>query len=144
MATTRTRIAASTDEVFAALANPENYGDWVVGSGAIRDADPTWPKVGSRFHHRVGFGLLKVSDHTEVLAVDPPHRLVMHAKARPLGTAQVTMLLSDRDGATDVTMIEVAGDPLSRLALNRFTDPLIHLRNAEALRRLKRIVETGS
>jgi hypothetical protein len=67
----------------------------------------------------------------------------MQAKARPLGTAKVTMLLTERDGQTVVTMIEVAGDPLSRLALNRLTDPLIHLRNAEALRRLKRIVETG-
>jgi uncharacterized protein YndB with AHSA1/START domain len=143
MATTRTQIAASPDEVFAALANPENYGDWVVGSDTVRDADPAWPKVGSRFHHRVGFGLLKVSDHTEVLEVDPPYWLVMHAKARPLGTATVSLLLTDRDGATDVTMVEVAGDPLSRLALNRFTDPLIHLRNVESLRRLKRIVETG-
>ena len=143
MATTRTHIAASPDEVFAALANPENYGDWVVGSETVRDADPAWPKVGTRFHHRVGFGLLKVSDHTEVLAVDPPHRLVMQARARPLGTAKVTMLLAGRDGRTDVTMIEVAGDRLSRLTLNRLTDPLIHLRNVEALRRLKRIVETG-
>jgi uncharacterized protein YndB with AHSA1/START domain len=143
MATTRTQIAASPDEVFAALANPENYGDWVVGSDTVRDADPAWPKVGSRFHHRVGFGLLKVNDHTEVLEVDPPYWLVMHAKARPLGTAKVSLLLTERDGATDVTMVEVAGDPLSRLALNRFTDPLIHLRNVESLRRLKRIVETG-
>jgi uncharacterized protein YndB with AHSA1/START domain len=143
MATTRTQIAASADEVFAVLANPENYGDWVVGSDTIRDADPTWPKVGSRFHHRIGFGLLKVNDRAEVLAVDPPRRLVIHAKARPLGTAKVTMVLTERDGGTDVTMVEVAGDRLSRLALNRLTDPLIHLRNVEALRRLKRIVETG-
>ena len=143
MATTHTHITASPDEVFATLANPENYGDWVVGSDTIRDADPAWPKVGSRFHHRVGFGLLKVSDHTEVLAVDPPHRLVLHARARPLGTARVTLLLNERQGGTNVTMIEVAGDRLSRLALNRLTDPLIHLRNVEALRRLKRIVETG-
>ena len=143
MSTTRTQIAASPDEVFAVLANPENYGDWVVGSDTVRDADPTWPKVGSRFHHRIGFGLLKVSDHTEVLAVDAPHRLVMQAKARPLATAKVSLVLTGRDGGTDVTMVEVAGDRLSRLALNRLTDPLIHLRNVEALRRLKRIVETG-
>jgi uncharacterized protein YndB with AHSA1/START domain len=133
----------SDESEFAALANPENYGDWVVGSDTIRDADPTWPKVGSRFHHRIGFGLLKVSDHTEVLEVDPPYRLVIRAKARPLGTANVSMLLTECDGETDVTMIEVAGDRLTRLALNRLTDPLIHVRNAEALRRLKRIVETG-
>jgi uncharacterized protein YndB with AHSA1/START domain len=143
MATTRTQIAASPDEVFAALANPANYRDWVVGSDTIRDADPAWPKVGSRFHHRLGVGPLKVNDHTEVLEVDPPHRLVMQARARPLGSAKITMLLTDGDGGTHVTMNEVAGDHLSRLALNRLTDPLIHLRNVEALRRLKRIVETG-
>jgi hypothetical protein len=67
----------------------------------------------------------------------------MQAKARPLGTAKVSLLLAEHEGETDVTMVEVAGDRLSRLALNRLTDPLIHLRNAEALRRLKRIVETG-
>ena len=74
-----------------------------------------------------------------------PHRLVMHARARPLGTARITMLLAEREreGGTHVTMIEVAGDRLSQLAFNRVTDPLIHLRNVEALRRLKRIVETG-
>jgi uncharacterized protein YndB with AHSA1/START domain len=143
MATNSTQIAASPDEVFAALANPENYGDWVVGSDTIRDADPTWPRVGSRFHHRIGFGLVKVSDHTEVLDVDAPHRLVMLARARPLGTARITMLLVAREGGTQVTMIEVAGDQLSALVFNRLTDPLVHLRNVESLRRLKRIVETG-
>jgi uncharacterized protein YndB with AHSA1/START domain len=143
MATTRTHISASPDEVFAVLSNPEHYGDWVVGSDTVRDADPDWPAVGSRFYHRVGFGPLKINDHTEVLEVEAPRCLIMHARARPVGTAKVTMLLAERDDGTAVTMIEVAGDSLSRLALNRLTDPLIHLRNVEALRRLKRIVETG-
>ena len=142
MATNRTQIAASPDEVFAALANPENYGDWVVGSDTIRDADPTWPKVGSRFHHRVGFGPLKVNDHTEVLEVDPPHRLVMRARPGPWGPRSLDAAHGS-DGGTFVTMTEMAGDRLSRLMLNRLTDPLIRLRNAEALRRLKRIVENG-
>ena len=143
MATNHIQIAVTPDEVFAALANAANYGDWVVGSDVIRDADPEWPKVGSRFHHRVGVGPLKLNDHTEVLEVDPPHRLVMHARARPLGTAEVSMQLAERDGGTLVTMTETAGDRLSRLMLNRLTDPLIRLRNAESLRRLKRIAETG-
>jgi uncharacterized protein YndB with AHSA1/START domain len=143
MATNHIQIAVSPDEVFAALANAANYGDWVVGSDTVRDADPEWPKVGSRFHHRVGVGPLKLNDHTEVLEVDPPHRLVMHARARPLGTAEVAMRLTERDGGTLVTMTETAGDRLSRLMLNRLTDPLIRLRNAESLRRLKRIAETG-
>lgn len=42
-----------------------------------------------------------------------------------------------------MTMTETAGDPLSRLAINRLTDPLVHARNVKSLRRLKRIAETG-
>jgi hypothetical protein len=40
-------------------------------------------------------------------------------------------------------MIETAGDPLSRLVFNPLTDPLVHLRNVESLRRLRRIAENG-
>jgi uncharacterized protein YndB with AHSA1/START domain len=142
VATTRVQIAASPDEVFAVLADPEAYGHWVVGSDTIRDADLSWPEVGSRFHHRVGFGLLKLDDHTEVLEADPPHRLVLRARTRPVATAEIRLLLTARDQDTEVTMIETAGDPLSRLVFNPITDPLVHLRNVESLRRLRRIVES--
>jgi uncharacterized protein YndB with AHSA1/START domain len=141
VATTRAQITASPDKVFAVLADPNAYGQWVVGSDTIRDADLSWPEVGSRFHHRVGFGLLKLNDHTEVLEADPPNRLVLRAHARPLATAEITLLLIARGHGTEVTMIEMAGDPLSRLVFNPITDPLVHLRNVESLRRLRRIAE---
>ncbi len=143
MATTRRQMAVPPERVFAVLADPQNYADWVVGSDTIRDADPNWPALGTRFHHRVGAGPLKVNDHTEVIEVDPPRRLVLHARARPLGTARVAMLLQSRDGGTYVTMEETAGDPLSRLSINPLTDWLVHLRNVESLRRLARIAQTG-
>jgi uncharacterized protein YndB with AHSA1/START domain len=143
VATTRAQFAVPPERVFAVLSDPESYADWVVGSHSIRDADPNWPEIGTRFHHRVGVGPLTVNDHTEVLEVDPPRRLVLRARARPLGTARVEITLASRDGGTDVTMTEVAGDPFSKLALNRFTDPLVHYRNRESLRRLRRISETG-
>jgi uncharacterized protein YndB with AHSA1/START domain len=125
------------------LADPAGYADWVVGSDTIRDADPNWPAVGSRFHHRVGVGPFKVNDHTEVVDVVPNERLVLHARARPVGTALVTLILKRRGDGTYVTMRETAGDPLSRLGINPLTDWLVHLRNVESLRRLKRIAETG-
>jgi uncharacterized protein YndB with AHSA1/START domain len=143
VATTDTQFSVPPERVFAVLSDPESYADWVVGSHSIRDADPDWPAVGSRFHHRVGAGPLNVKDHTEVLEVDPPRRLVLRARARPLGTAKVEIVLEPRDGGTHVTMTEVAGDPLSQLAINRLTDPLVHRRNVESLRRLRRISETG-
>ena len=143
MARTEAQLAVPPERVFAVLCDPEAYGDWVVGSHSIRDADADWPAVGSRFYHRVGAGPFTVKDHTEVLDVDPPHRLVLRARARPVGTAKIKMVLEPQDGGTHVTMIEIAGDPLSRLAINRLTDPLVHHRNVESLRRLRRSSETG-
>jgi uncharacterized protein YndB with AHSA1/START domain len=138
MARNERLIPASPERVFAVLSDPDAYAAWVVGSEVIRDADETWPAVGSRFHHRVGVGPLKVNDHTEVLAMEPARRLELHAKARPLGTAKVALDLERRGGGTLVTMVEDAGDPLSRLL---FINPLTHFfvrrRNDESLRRLE-------
>ncbi len=143
MATTHIQIDVPPERVFLVLATPGTYADWVVGSDVIRDADPDWPAVGTRFYHRVGFGPFKVEDHTEVIEVDPPHRLVLHARARPVGTALVTFVLEPRGEGTYVTMTETAGDPLSRLSINPLADWLVRRRNDITLRRLKRIAETG-
>ena len=54
MARNETHIAAAPDAVFSVLSDPDAYGDWVVGSRRIRDADADFPAVGSKFHHQVG------------------------------------------------------------------------------------------
>jgi uncharacterized protein YndB with AHSA1/START domain len=133
------QLQATPERVFAVLADPYSYADWIVGSDAIRDADATWPTPGSRFHHRIGIGPLKVDDHTEVLESIPPHRLVLKASARPLGTAKVTFELAERDGGTRLTLTEEPGDLLSRLLHNPIADCLLARRNAETLRRLGRL-----
>ena len=139
MARTERLIAASPERVFGVLADPASYAYWVVGSDTIRDADENWPAAGSRFHHRVGFGPIKVNDHTEVLAVEAPRRLELKAKARPLGTAKVVLLLEPRGDATLVTMVEDAGDRLTRLVFNPLTHLLVRGRNVESLRRLEEL-----
>jgi uncharacterized protein YndB with AHSA1/START domain len=137
MARNQRLIPAPPERVFAVLADPASYADWVVGSDVIRDADAGWPAVGTRFHHRVGWGPLKVNDHTEVIACDPPHRLELHAKARPLGTASVVMELEPQDGGTLVTMTEDAGDRFTALIFFGLTHLLVRGRNVESLRRLE-------
>jgi uncharacterized protein YndB with AHSA1/START domain len=125
--------------VWDALADPGGYGYWVVGSKAIRDADAGWPQPGTRFHHTIGVGPLRVADHTESLQAEPGRLLRMRAKGRPLGTAEVTMRLEPRDGGTLVSMTENPDGVHSLLALN----PLVHLltkaRNAESLMRLEEL-----
>jgi uncharacterized protein YndB with AHSA1/START domain len=135
-------IDAPVEDVFAVLADPYSYGHWVVGSDTIRDADPGWPAQGTRFHHRVGTGPVKTNDHTEVLDVNRPYLLELKANARPFGTAKVTLLLSPRrPDSTEVTMVETAGDALSRVLFNPLVQPLLVLRNKESLRRLKQLAE---
>ncbi|UJA21370.1 SRPBCC family protein [Thermoleophilia bacterium SCSIO 60948] len=132
-------IPVPPGRVFEVLSDPRSYGEWVVGSSQIRDADPNWPAVGSRFHHKVGWGPIKVSDHTEVLDADPPRMLRLRAKARPLGTALVTLGIAETGGGSRVTMIEDPGDRLSALIFSPLTHLLVRGRNVESLRRLRDI-----
>jgi NAD(P)-dependent dehydrogenase (short-subunit alcohol dehydrogenase family) len=67
---------------------------------------------------------------------------VLKAKARPLGTATIELDLRESAGGTEVRMQERAGDRLTALVVdNPVADTALRLRNAEALTRLKRIVE---
>ena len=144
MAENHRLMKVGPERVFEVLADAGTYADWVVGAHQVRDADPAWPAVGSRLHHKVGAGPFKLNDHTEVILCEPVQTLVLHARARPLGTAIVKMVLEPRKGNnTYVTMTETAGDVLSRIGINPLTDWLLHLRNVESLRRLARIAESG-
>jgi hypothetical protein len=122
--------------VWAVLADPHSYPKWVVGADTIRDVEGNWPEPGSKIHHRVGWGPFKLNDNTEVLQSEPPNRLVLQARTRPLGTARVTMELAPQDGGTRITMIEDPGDQYTRLLFNIVLDRLLAKRNVEALRRL--------
>ncbi len=142
MARNETTIRATPEQIFDVLADGRSYGYWVVGSKEIRDVDAGFPAVGSRFHHRVGVGPLTWADHTEIVACDRPRRLELKAKARPFGTAHVTLeLVALPDGTTKVTMIEDAGDPLSKLLFLPLTHLLVRGRNVESLRRLSEMAE---
>lgn len=142
MARNRAHIHASPEQVFAVLSDPEQYPRWVVGAAGIRDQDEEFPAVGSRFHHKVGSWPIGVKDYTEVLEADPPRRLMLKAKARPLGTATIEIQLRESEAGTEVLMEEGPGDRITSLvAANPVADSLLRVRNAEALARLKRVVE---
>ncbi len=140
MAHNVTTFPVPIKQVFAVLADPKTYAYWVVGSDTIRDADASWPAVGAKLHHRVGAGPFKLNDNTEVLEVSEPVRLVLQARARPLGTARVVLDLIELGNRTQLTMVEGPGDRISRLLHNPLTDFLLRRRNDEALRRLGRLV----
>jgi uncharacterized protein YndB with AHSA1/START domain len=132
-------IPATPERIWDVLADPGSYGYWVVGSDTIRDADPGWPKPGTKIHHRVGIGPFKLNDDTQVKESTPPHRLVLHARARPFGTARVALELHPEGAATRVVMVEEPDDRFSRLLHNPITDRVLHRRNVTALRRLSEL-----
>jgi uncharacterized protein YndB with AHSA1/START domain len=136
-------IAAAPAEVFAVVADPRTYPDWVVGCDRIRAVDPDWPRPGSRFHHTVGAGPAKIDDSTTLVRIEPPTHITLEASAGAAGTAAVTFTVEpgEQPGRTRVTIEEAAVDgPASRLP-DVVTDAGLQLRNAETLRRLRRLLE---
>ena len=141
MATTTRLMSATPDEVFGVLSDPRSYAYWVLGSKAVRDAESNWPAKGSRFHHTVGFGPLRVRDHTSVEAVRSDRYLQLRTKARPMGTARVKLDLVPTSGGTEVTMNERAADSATAFVFNPFTHLLVHRRNVRSLERLAELAE---
>jgi uncharacterized protein YndB with AHSA1/START domain len=139
MATNERFMPVPPEAVWDALADAGGYGYWVVGSKKIRDADPHWPQPGSRFHHTVGVGPLTIEDHTESLEAQRPGLLRIRAKARPLGTARVTLTMTPQNGGTRVRMTENPDGLTSWLTLNPLLQVLTKGRNAESLMRLEEL-----
>lgn len=144
MAINRTNIEATPEAVFGVLSKAENYGHWVVGSSQVRHSDKTFPAVGAKFGQTVGIGRFGIDDTTDVLESDPPRRLVLCARSRPMAIATVRITLAgDGNGGTEVTIDETLDGGLGSLLPDVLSAPLIKLRNSESLRRLKRMAETG-
>jgi uncharacterized protein YndB with AHSA1/START domain len=142
MATNEIDIDAPPEAVFDVLADARSFGHWVVGSRAVHGADPTWPAAGSVFEHSQGFGpFIALRDTTTALASTRPAYLRLRVQARPLTVAHVTLRLTPQDGGTHVVMEEVPADLRSHVTMNPLVQPLLKLRNAESLRRLKRLAE---
>jgi uncharacterized protein YndB with AHSA1/START domain len=125
--------------VWDALADPGGYAYWVVGSRFVRDADPDWPARGSRFHHTIGVGPIRVADHTESLEARPPTLLRVRAKGRPLGTATISLELIPHDGGTLVRMHETTDGVYAPLDWHPLFRLLTKGRNAESLMRLEEL-----
>ena len=143
MSRTETYVDAPPDAVFDVLADPRSYAHWVVGASRTRKADASWPDPGSRFHHTQGLFGIGLPDNTEVLSSDRPRRLVMEARIRPFAVNKVEMRLRSRGAGTRVTMIEYPTGGLAKLLPGPLTDVMLHLRNLEALRRLRGLAEDG-
>jgi uncharacterized protein YndB with AHSA1/START domain len=144
MTTVALHFDVPPERAFAVLAEPRTYGYWVVGSRAIHEVDARWPAPGAAFRHSQGRWPLTLSDTTRVIAADPPRRLELEARVRPLLVSRVVFTLQAETGGTAVRMREEPTGGLLELALRLPPGPqLLQARNLEALRRLRWIAESA-
>src|SRR4051794_36051902 len=94
--------------VYATLMDAGSYPEWLVGAQKVRGVDRSWPKPGARFHHRIGYGPLALNDNTKLVDTEPDRRVVLEARARPLGRARVELELRPKSKGrrTKVVMTE--------------------------------------
>jgi hypothetical protein len=131
------RFACTPEEVFAALADPWVFPTWVVGASRLRAADGHFPEPGSRLHHSIGIWPLVLNDETTIEVWDPPRRFQLEAKTRPVGTQRVVIDVQPRGSGCVVRMEEEAITGVATRIPKPIADPILWVRNREALRRLE-------
>lgn len=140
MGRNRTHIDAPPEDVWAVFEDPYAYPEWVVGADRTLSADASWPAPGSEFRVRLAFGAV---DKTRVRELSAPRRIVLDAGTL-LGPARVTLDLEADGTGSRVTIVE---DPAGKATPAKWFPPThaaIRLRNAESMRRLRRLAESRS
>ena len=134
-------VEAPPEAVFAVLADPAAYGAFVVGSKHVRRFEPTFPELGSCFHHSLGVGPFMLRDKSCVEEVEDGRRLVLLAHMRPLAVNRVAFTLRPVEEGTEVEVEEYPVKGPMAAVWNPAFEAVMGLRNQEMLRRLKRVVE---
>jgi hypothetical protein len=135
-------MRATPARVFAELSDGWAYVGWVVGATHIRDVDEQWPREGSQIHHKVGSWPAVIADSTKSLLCEPDRRLMLQARAWPLGEATVDIVLTGlSDSETLVTLREAPSSGPGRWLDNPVLRWLLKARNEETLGRLADRVE---
>ncbi|MBA2280573.1 MAG: SRPBCC family protein [Actinomycetota bacterium] len=134
----RATVPGSPGDVWAVLADPTNYPDWLVGAQQIRAVDADFPKPGSKFHHSVGPDEeATVDDDSRSVVADPRHRLVLEVHAGPLRGTVDFRLLPAPDG-TEIRFRETMAGPWKPFM--PAVRPLLHARNTKSLEQLAAVV----
>lgn len=136
-------ITAGPEEVFDILEDPDTYPEWLVGASRITNVDRTWPRVGSKFSHRIGVGPLVIPGSTSIKVVDRPSQLVLGAGLGVLGEALVRFRLEDVPTGTQVTLEETLVRGPARIpwgGLRQLVGAALRGRNAISLSSLERVV----
>jgi uncharacterized protein YndB with AHSA1/START domain len=135
------RIDATPEQVFDVVTDGWLLPLWVVGATHIRQVDDAWPQPDSCVHHQVGAWPLLISDTTAVVECDPPRRLVLQARAWPVGEARVELRVEPCDGGALVRMAEAPTHGMAKWFDSPVQRRLLVARNRESLARLAAVAE---
>ena len=131
MSVTVRELDCTPEQVFVALADPWVYPTWVVGASRGRAAAPRCPRAGAPRPPTHG--------ETVVETWDPPRRMVLEAKTRPVGKERVIIDVKPRGAGCVVRMEEYPVSGPARLIPKPLADLMLHIRNVETLRRLEHV-----
>jgi hypothetical protein len=141
MARNSVKVRADVEAIFDVLDDAYAYPRWVVGTRRVRWVDSDWPAVGTRFDHAVGNAVGELHDSSKVLLRERPDRMVLEARFRPTGIARVDIQVNPGDSGSTIVIEETPiSGPIARLP-RLIIDPLLALRNALSLQRLRHEVE---
>jgi uncharacterized protein YndB with AHSA1/START domain len=137
-----TTVPTARERVYAVLADPRTYPDWLVGAQHIRDVDDGFPRPGTGFDHRVGVAAATVDDRTTSEAVRRDEELALRIRAGAFRARVVFELHPLRGGATSVRLSE---EPVGWCRpLTPFLRVALAARNQLSLARLRHRVVRGA
>lgn len=137
-------IHATPRQVWAVLADPSRYADWVVGTSDSRAARGLWPELGSALEYTVRIGPWTVAGTSVVRHVEAPAELELEVDSGPLGTARVAIEVRPWG---EEALVKVDEHPLRGFGgtvHNAAVDALIQLRHRSMLARLADVVEESA
>ncbi|WP_395366058.1 SRPBCC family protein [Streptomyces sp. YH02] len=127
--------------VWAVLADPTRYGEWVVGPSESRPLDQSWPAVDSRLRYSVRLGPWAVDGVTTVRHTEPGRELELEAAFEGVGTARIFLQLRPWGEGTLVVCDEHPLRGIGGTLHNPVSEALLQLRHRGMLARLAQVVE---
>ncbi|MFF8261436.1 SRPBCC family protein [Streptomyces virginiae] len=141
MAVRHKLIRRPPHRVWAVLADPTLYGEWVVGPSESSPLDHTWPAVGSQLRYTVRIGPWSTEGTTTVRHQEAGRELELEAEFKAFGTARIFLQLRPWGEETLVICDEHPLRGLGGSLHNSVSEAALQLRHRGMLARLAGVVE---
>ncbi|MFE9812258.1 SRPBCC family protein [Streptomyces sp. NPDC005548] len=144
MAVRHRMIKKRPRDVWAVLADPQCYAEWVVGTAESFPVRGKWPQVHAALEFQVQVGPLTLNNETVVRACVEGRELELEAKAGPLGTARIAIEVRPWGEYTLVIIDEHPLQGVGGVLHNFAVEALIQIRHRTMLARLADLCENTS